>query len=189
MPVRKLSGITSSVAMVCGNRWNIPMPNASWSGEASTATASGVSENRSPPTSWSRRPGRRRRGSASPPPGCRPIRAPIVRRGRSGAASSSAVSGTPAVGQRGVQTEPVAEMDHPRGDRAAQLREHVERVELHTIGINGAVGHGPDGRPRPSRRCDRRPTVCDRRAPGARRRSASTGRTCSRRAAASPRGG
>ncbi len=35
--------------MVCGKRWNIPIPNAGWSGVASTATASGVSQNCSVP--------------------------------------------------------------------------------------------------------------------------------------------
>ena len=45
-----------------------------------------------------RRPvGRRRPRSTSPPPGCRPTRAPSARRGRSAPASSSAVSGPPAV--------------------------------------------------------------------------------------------
>ena len=46
-PVRKLSGNRSSAAIGCGRSWNKPMPKASCVGSARTATASGVSENRS----------------------------------------------------------------------------------------------------------------------------------------------
>ena len=97
------------------------MPNAAWSGVASTAAASGVSANRTSSPSivdadrisfaaaWLYAHSRTHRSS-------RPA----------AAASSADVSGTLGVGERPVQPESVAEVDHPGGDRAFELREDLE---------------------------------------------------------------
>ena len=53
MPLRNESAMGSSVCMVWGSRWNMPIPNAGWSGSESTAIASGVIVNRSTPSASS----------------------------------------------------------------------------------------------------------------------------------------
>ena len=54
-------------------------------------------------------------------------------------ASSAAVTGSVRSGEGGEQPQLVAEMDHPGGDRTAQLGEQPERVQLQQVGIGGAL--------------------------------------------------
>ena len=67
----------SSVCIVWGSRWNIPMPNAGWSG--SDEHRDRLGRHREPLDAVGvRRP----RRAASPRPGCAPTPAPTARRGR-----------------------------------------------------------------------------------------------------------
>ena len=136
-PVRKLSGSRSSAAIVCGRSWNIPIPNASWSGEARTATASGDSEKRvrsSPSTVED--PGRRLVVRPLPHP-------PLVEPGRVGQlGGGQRLAG---VGQRGTARAGRRGGSSPPSPRPRAWRTRGTGTALQAVGVE--------------RRCDRRTSV------------------------------
>ena len=123
-------GAATTACIVCGKRWNMPMPNAGWSGSASTTAASGLRENRSGPPSGV---------SASTSLAAAWLCTHSwIHRASSEVAVGELVDGHRCAGatHRRIQAEPVAEVDHPRRDGAVELGEDQQRVELELVRVD-----------------------------------------------------